>query len=62
MKKTVIEFMNSKKLLLIVLVLTAIIFAIPSINYLLENKTILNFNEYFKFCLEDTNRIEQTII
>ena len=62
MKKTVIEFMNSKKLLLIVLVLTAILFAIPSINYLLENKTILNFNEYFKFCLEDTNRIEQTII
>ena len=62
MKEKVIEFMNSKKLLLIVLVLTAIIFAIPSINYLLENKTILNFNEYFKFCLDDTNRIEQTII
>ena len=54
--------MNSKRLLLIVFVLTAILFAIPSIQYLLENRTILNFNEYFKFCLEDTNRVEQTII
>ena len=62
MKEKIIEFMNSKRLLLIVFVLTAILFAIPSIQYLLENRTILNFNEYFKFCLEDTNRVEQTII
>ena len=62
MKEKVIEFMNSKKLILIVFVLAAILFAIPSMNYLLENGTIRDFNEYFKFCLDDTNRVEQTII
>ena len=62
MKEKVIGFIHSKKIILIGFVLMAIIFAIPSIQYLLENRTILNFNEYFKFCLEDTNRVEQTII
>lgn len=45
-----------------IFVLVSIMFAIPSMKYLLENGTILNFNEYFKFCLDDTNRLEQTII
>ena len=62
MKEKVIGFINSKKIILMVFVLVAIIFAIPSIQYLLENKTIENFNEYYKFCLNDTNRVEQTII
>ena len=62
MKEKVIGFIHSKKIILIGFVLMAIIFAVPSIQYLLENRTILNFNEYFKFCLEDTNRVEQTII
>ena len=62
MKEKVIGFIHSKKIILIGFVLMAIIFAVPSIQYLLENGTILNFNEYFKFCLEDTNRVEQTII
>ena len=62
MKEKVIEVINSKKIILIVFAIGAILFAIPSINYLLENKTILNFNEYFKFCLNDTSRVEQTII
>ena len=48
MKEKVIEVINSKKIILIVFAIGAILFAIPSINYLLENKTILNFNEYFK--------------
>ena len=62
MKEKVIGFIHSKKIILIGFVLMAIIFAVPSTQYLLENRTILNFNEYFKFCLEDTNRVEQTII
>ena len=43
-------------------ILASILFAIPSIQYLLENKTILNFNEYFQFCLNNSNRVVQTII
>ena len=58
----IIGFIHSKKVILMVFVLIAIIFAIPSMKYLSENGTIRNFNEYFKFCLDDTNRIEQTII
>ena len=62
MKEKVIQFVYSKKLILIIFVLLAILFGIPSMKYLLENKTVLNFNEYFKFTLEDTNRIDQTIM
>ena len=62
MKERVIEFINSKKIILIIFILSAILFAIPSIKYLAENGTILNFNEYFKFFLNDTDRVEQTII
>ena len=62
MKERVIEFINSKKIILIIFILSAILFAIPSIKYLAEKGTILNFNEYFKFFLNDTDRVEQTII
>ena len=62
MKEKVIGFINSKKVIMVVFILAAILFAIPSIQYLLENKTIINFSEYFKFCLDDSNSVEQTII
>ena len=62
MKENIREFINSKKIMLIIFILTAIGFAILSIVYLFENRTILNFNEYFLFCLNDTNRVNQTII
>ena len=47
---------------MLVFLLASILFAIPAIQYLLENRTIQNFNEYFKFCLNDTSRLEQTLI
>ena len=62
MKEKIIEFINSKKIILIVFIVFSISFTIPSVLYFLENKTIFNFNDYFKFCLNDTNRIEQTIV
>ena len=62
MKEKVIEFINSKKVIIAVFILACILFAIPSIQYLLENKTIDNFNEYYKFCLNDTNTVDQTIM
>ena len=36
-------------------------FAIPSIIYLLQNKTVFLFNEYMNFLLNDTNRFIQVI-
>ena len=36
-------------------------FAIPSLRYMLQNGTVLHFNEYFKFCLNDDDRVEQAI-
>ena len=62
MKEKVIGFINSKKVIMVVFILASILFAIPSIQYLVENRTIRNFNEYFQFYLDDTNRVEQTII
>ena len=62
MKEKIIEFINLKKVIMVVFILAAILFAIPSIQYLLENKTIGNFSEYYKFCLDDTNTVDQTII
>ena len=62
MKDKVIKFINSKKIILIIFMLASILFVTPSMKYVLENKTVLNFNEYFRFTLDDTNRIEQSII
>ena len=62
MKDKVIKFINSKKIILIIFMLVSILFVTPSVKYVLENKTVLNFNEYFRFTLDDTNRIEQSII
>lgn len=62
MKDKVIKFINSKKIILIIFMLASILFVTPSVKYVLENKTVLNFNEYFRFTLDDTNRIEQSII
>ena len=62
MKEKIIEFIHAKKIILIGFILATIAFAIPSIQYLLENGTIQNFNEYFKFCLNDTSRLDQTLI
>ena len=62
MKEKIVNFIDSKKVIMLVFLLASILFAIPSIQYLLENRTIQNFNEYFKFCLNDTSRLEQTLI
>ena len=61
MKEKVIGFFNSKKIILFIFALVSILFAIPSIRYMINNGTILNFNEYFKFCLNDTDRLGQAI-
>lgn len=43
-------------------ILACIMFAIPSIIYYTKNKTIYRFDKWFKFRLNDTNRLDQTII
>ena len=62
MKEKIVNFIDSKKVIMLVFLLASILFAIPAIQYLLENRTIQNFNEYFKFCLNDTSRLEQILI
>lgn len=46
----------------ILFAIACIIFAIPSIAYYIENKTIFQFNQWFKFLLNSSDRIGQTII
>ncbi len=56
--KNKLEKINYKFLFLI----TSIIILIPSLNYLIRNKTILNFNEWFTFFLrKPVNSIESVI-
>lgn len=43
-------------------IISGIIFAIPSIKYYIKNKTIYKFEEWFRYLLNDTDRLEQTII
>lgn len=44
---------NSKLLLKILLIITSIIFVIPSIKYIIDNGTIMNFNTYYDFTFND---------
>ena len=56
------KIVKNKKILLILFLLASISFAIPSILYYLKNKTILYFDEYFNFLLNNTYMLEQAII
>lgn len=53
---------ETKTILKILFIISCIIFAIPSITYYIENKTVLKFEPWFQFLLNDTNRIEQTMV
>lgn len=55
---------NSKLLLKILLIITSIIFVIPSIKYIIDNGTIMNFNTYYDFTFNDLtdNKNISTII
>ena len=53
--------MNKSKILKPLFIIVAVMFAIPSIIYLLQNKTVFLFNEYMNFFLNDTNRFIQVI-
>ena len=62
MKETTKNLLKDKKIILGLFIIAAIMFAIPSIGYILQNGTVLNFNEYFKFCLNDSNRVDQAMM
>lgn len=51
-----------KKSLIYLFLISCVLFAIPSIIYMVQNKTVFEFEPYFKFLLNNTNRIDQTII
>lgn len=61
MKKTIQED-KMNMILKILFIISCIMFAIPSIFYYVQNKTIFEFNNWFQFLLNDTNRIIQTAI
>ena len=46
----------------IVFALLCVTFSIPSVKYLVENGTLLNFDTYFKFLMDDSDRLNQTLI
>lgn len=54
---------SKNNLILGFFIIASILFAMPSIIYYIQNKTILKFEPYFKFLLTDSvSRIDQTII
>lgn len=50
------------KILKIVFIILSILFVLPSILYLARYKTIYQFNQWFLFALNSSNRISQTIL
>lgn len=57
------KIINKPSIVKMIFIILCIIFAIPSFIYMLENKTILNFQQYFKFFLNDAaSRTTQAII
>ncbi len=53
---------QDNKIYVLVIVLFAICFAIPSITYLFQNKTVLEFKDEFKFLMDESSRLYQTVI
>ena len=53
---------NWAKIIKPIFIILLIISTIPSIIYLIQNKTILNFDKYFTILFNDTDRLEQTVI
>ena len=62
MSEKIVKIVKNKKILLILFLLASISFAIPSILYYFKNKTILYFDEYFSFLLNNTDIVMQAII
>lgn len=58
------KIINDKEsiILKILFVLASVMFAVPSIIYYINNKTVFQFDQWFKFLLNNTDRFEQTII
>ena len=57
------EKLSKENIIKIIFVFSALAFALPSIRYLIENKTTFKFGPYFKFFLNDYyGRLDQTLI
>lgn len=53
---------NWDKIIKPIFIILLIISTIPSITYLIQNKTILNFDKYFTILFNDTDKVEQALI
>ena len=58
----IIKKLKEVNLIKIVFLMAGIMFIMPSLNYMIKNKTVLGFDKEFKFLLNDVNSIKQTII
>lgn len=50
-----------ENILKILYIIATIVFVVPSINYLINYKTVFNFQQWFKYFLDDSDRGIQTI-
>lgn len=53
---------NTNLIIKTLFILSCMMFALPSIIYYIRNKTVFKFEAWFKFLLNNTDRIEQTLI
>ena len=53
---------KDNKILKILFILSCIMFAFPSVIYYVQNKTVFKFEQWFRFLLNDSDRINQTMI
>ncbi len=57
-----IKKFNINQVIKILFILSSILFVLPSIIYLIKNGTILGFDKWYCFLLNNTNRNSQTLI
>lgn len=62
LENKIVKKIKNINLIKLLYVITSIMFIIPSVLYLINNKTILGFKKEFKFLLNDVNTNKQTIV
>ena len=62
MRKRIDDFLNNSYIIKSLFIISCILFVLPSLIYLFNNKTIYGFDKWFCFFMNDSNRNFQTMI
>lgn len=61
-KEKIIEKIKDINLIKLLYIIASVLFISPSVLYLINNKTVLNFKKEFRFLLNNVNTVKQTMV